>query len=155
MECSTKTLARVAIIASSYLLLGFSFQSLSFGPIQVRMSDVLYPMIAVFGYPMLVGTFLGHLFFNIYGYVSGLALGVLDLFSPFIFLVPKYAILKWKLKAVPLHVIFVAFWVAYMLRSMYGLPFWISVLTVGLGEATAEIILGVPLAIAVRRRIRK
>ena len=149
-----KLLAISTIIASLYLALGFLLQSVAFGMIQVRIADALYPLIAVLGFPALIGTFLGHLTFNIYGFSVGLALGVGDLASPFIFLIPKLAIYKWKLKAVPLHVLFVALWVAWLLYTMFGIPFWISVVTVGIGETIAEIVLGVPLAMAIQRRLQ-
>jgi uncharacterized membrane protein len=38
---------------------------------------------------------------------------------------------------------------------MFNVPFWISVLTVGAGELVAEVVLGVPLAIAIQRRVKK
>lgn len=149
----TKNLATAIILASVYLALGLAFQSISFGPIQVRIADALYPLIAVFSFPALIGTFAGHLIFNVYGYGIGASLGALDLISPFIFLIAKYAIYKWKLKAVPIHVIFVTLWVSYLL-STFGIPFWLSVLTVGIGESIAEIVIGVPLAIAIKRRLK-
>ena len=90
---------------------------------------------------------------NLYGFGVGLALGFGDLLSPFILLLPKLLIWKFGLKAVPVHVIAVALWVSYLLNAMFGVPFWLSVLTVGAGEAAAEIGLGVPLAIAVKRKL--
>lgn len=151
----SKFLATASILAALYLMLGFGLQNIAFGIIQVRVADALYPLIAVLGTPALTGTFLGHLIFNCYGYSVGIALGVGDLASPFIFLIPKLAIYKWKFKAVPLHVAFVAVWVAWLLYCMFNVPFWISVLTVGAGELVAEVVLGVPLAIAIQRRVKK
>jgi len=152
-DMRSRFIAEITIFASLYLTLGFVLQSVAFGVIQVRVADALYPLIAVFGLPCLFGTFLGHLIFNFYGFSVGLALGLGDLASPFLFLIPKYAIYKWKLKAVPLHVLFVTFWVSWLLHTLYGLPFWLCVLTVGIGETIAEIGLGVPLAVAVKRRV--
>jgi uncharacterized membrane protein len=151
----TKILTNVAVFASLYIVLGMTLQSIAFGNIQIRVADALYPLIAVFGLPCLFGTFLGHLIFNVYGFGVGLALGIGDLASPFIFLLPKFMIYKWKLKAVPLHVLFVAFWVAWLLYTMFNIPYWMSAVTVGVGETIAEVLLGIPLAFAVKRRIRK
>jgi len=147
-----KDLALAAVFAGLYAALGFILQSVAFGPIQVRVADALYPLIAVFGFPCLVGTFLGHLIFNIYGFGVGIALGPLDLLSPILFLPAKYAIQRWGLKAVPLHVLSVALWVPFLLNQMFSLPFWVCVATVGVGETIAEVALGVPLAIAIRKR---
>ena len=115
---NAKVLATVTILASVYLALGFAFQNVAFGAINVRIADALYPLIAFLGLPALLGTFLGHLTFNIYGFGVGIALGVGDLFSPFIFLFPKFLIWKFGLKAVPTHVIAIALWVSY-LRALY------------------------------------
>jgi uncharacterized membrane protein len=150
----TKYLGTLAVFAALYVALGLTLQSIAFGVIQVRVADALYPLIAVFGLPCLWGTFLGHFIFNLYGYTAGLALGIGDFLSPLLFLIPKFAIYKWKLKAVPLHVLFVAFWVAYLLYTMFNVPFWLSVVTVGAGETIAEIMLGVPLALAIKKRIK-
>ena len=157
----TRNLSLTVIFASLYLALGFALQSVAFGSIQVRVADALYPLIAVLGLPCLVGTFLGHLIFNIYGFGVGIALGVGDLASPFIFLIPKWLILKFgnpDAKSLTLttfaHVLFVAFWVAWLLHTMFGLPYWFSVLTVGVGEFVAEIVLGVPLTMTMKRRVK-
>jgi len=69
----TRNLALTTIIATLYLVLGFALQNIAFGNIQVRFADSLYPLIAVFGLPCLVGTFLGHLIFNLYGFGIDLA----------------------------------------------------------------------------------
>ncbi len=157
---NTRSLAITTIIASLYLVLGFSLQNIAFGSIQVRVADSLYPLIGVLGLPCLVGAFLGHLIFNIYGYGVGIALGIGDLASPFIFLIPKWLIYRygnpnWKRLALTTtaHVLFVAFWVAWLLYSMFGIAYWMSVLTVGIGEFIAEILLGVPLTLAIKTRL--
>lgn len=150
---NAKSLSLAAISASCYVVLGFVLQSVAFGPVQVRVADALYPLIAVFGWSWLVGTFLGHLIFNGYGFAAGIALGSLDLLSPFVFLPAKWLIKRFGLKAVPIHVLFVAVWVGYLLNSLFGLPFLPTALLVGVGEFVAEIVLGVPVAIAVRKRL--
>jgi uncharacterized membrane protein len=131
------------------VVIGYVFHPISFLMIQIRIADALYPLIAVFGLPALVGLTLGHFLVNLSS-----PLGWIDLLSVPLFIPAKLAIWKWGLKAVPLHVLSVALWVAYMLHVVFALPFWISVVLVGCGEAVAEIILGIPLAEAVRRRIR-
>jgi len=156
---NSKFLALTVVITSLYVSLGFGLQNIAFGNIQIRVADALYPLIAVLGLPCLVGTFLGHFIFNLYGFGTGIALGIGDLASPFIFLIPKWLIYKygnptWKLTLTTVsHVLFVAFWIPYLLLVMYAIPFWISVLTVGVGEFIAEIVLGIPLTLAIKRRI--
>ena len=152
---NTKQIALIVIIASAYIVLGFMFQVIAFGVAQIRVADALYPLIAVLGLPCLYGTFLGHLIFNIYGYGVGVSIGMFDLLSPIIFLLPKYLIYKFGFKAVPIHVIFVALWVPLLLFVEFNVPFAVTIVSVGLGETIAEIFLGVPLAVAVKQRLQK
>lgn len=161
MKNKVKDLATATILSALYISLGFALQNIAFGAIQIRVADALYPLIGILGFPALAGCFLGHLLFNIYGYSVGLALGIGDLASPFIFLIPKWLIYKYGKTTISLlittaiHVIFVATWVSWLLYSLYNIPFWLSVFTVGLGETIAEIIIGVPLAIAIKKRLSK
>lgn len=158
---NSKFLALTVIIASLYVSLGFGLQNIAFGNIQIRVADALYPLIAVLGLPCLVGTFLGHFIFNLYGFGTGIALGIGDLASPFIFLIPKWLIYKYRnptwqrLTLTTLsHVLFVALWIPYLLYMMFAIPYWLSVVTVGAGEFIAEIVLGIPLTLAIKRRIK-
>jgi uncharacterized membrane protein len=156
-----QSLTLLILIASSYLVLGFGLQSVAFGQFQIRVADALYPLIGILGFPCLVGTFFGHLIFNVYGFGAGIALGIGDLASPFVFLVPKFLIYKFGKTAQGLflmtlvHVLFVTFWVSWLLYIMYNVPMLFSVLTVFVGEFIAEIMLGIPLTLAIKKRIEK
>ena len=55
-----KTLTLASVIASTYVMLGYMFQSIAFEQIQVRIADALYPLISL-GIPFLLGAFIGHL----------------------------------------------------------------------------------------------
>jgi len=161
IQSKTRFLALTIVLASLYVSLGFGLQNIAFGNIQIRVADALYPLIAVLGLPCLVGTFLGQFIFNLYGFGTGIALGIGDLASPFIFLIPKWLIYKygnptWQrlTLATFTHVMFIAFWVAWLLYIMFGIPYWLSVVTVGAEEFIAEILIGVPLTLGIKRRIR-
>lgn len=148
----SKEITQVAVLATLYIVIGLAIPMISFGPAQCRISDALYPLIAVLGTPALIGLTIGHFIYNLYGYSAGVALGWADvILSPLLFLIAKLAIWKWGYKAVPLHVIAVALWVPYLLNSLFGLPYWPLVVTVGIGEFIAEIVLGIPLAKLVER----
>ncbi len=150
----SKDITKIAILAALYIAIGSAIPFISFGAVQCRVSDALYPLIAVLGTPALIGLTLGHFIYNLYGYATGFALGLLDVIvSPLIFLVAKVAIWKWGYKAVPLHVVAVALWVPYLLNSLFGIPYWPLVATVGIGEFIAEVVLGIPLAKLVEKRI--
>ena len=143
-----RDISLMAVFAALYVGLGYVFHSISFLEIQVRIADALYPMIALFGLPSLVGLTIGHFILNLSS-----PLGPIDLLSVGLFIPAKLAIWKWGLKAVPLHVLSVTLWVPYMLMVLFSLPYWITVLYVGIGEAIAEIAVGFPLAIAIKRRL--
>lgn len=148
-------IAVIAVLGALYVAIGLALPFISFGLVQCRVSDSLYPLICLFGLPSVIGLTLGQFIYNLYGFTLGQALGVLDLLSPLVFLPAKLAIMKWGGKAVPLHVVSVALWVSYLLNLLFGLPFSVSVCLVGIGEAIAEIGLGIPLMVAVKRRMKK
>ena len=155
----SKEITQAAILAALYVAIGLVIPFISFGAIQCRVSDALYPLIAVLGTPALIGLTLGHFIYNIYGFAAGFALGPLDiLLSPIIFLVAKIAIWKWGYRAVPIHVVAVALWVPYLVCMMVPtvpwVAYWSVVGTVGVGEAIAELVLGIPLAMGVKARLQ-
>lgn len=131
-------ISEIAILAAMYVAIGLFVLPISFGLLQARMSDALYPAIVIFGREGVIGLFLGHLIFNCYGYITGFALGPLDLLSPFIFIIPKLLIEKYGIKAVPIHILFVAGWVSTMLNILYKIPIPLGFLLVGIGELFAE-----------------
>ncbi len=150
----SKDITLAAVLAALYIGIGLVIPFVSFGAIQCRLSDALYPLIAVLGTPALIGLTLGHFIYNLYGYSTGFALGMLDvMLSPLIFLVAKALIWKFGYKGVLVHVAFMALWVPYLLNSLFGIPYWPLVVTVGIGEAIAEIVLGIPLAKLVEKRL--
>ena len=144
----------ISIFAAMYIAIGLVIPP-QFGAIQCRVSDALYPLIAVFGSTALYGLALGHATYNLYGFTMGAALGPLDvIISPLLFLIPKYAIKRFGLRAVPLHVLFISLWVPFLI-CLIGYAPWQAysavVLSVASGESVAEIIMGVPLALAVTK----
>jgi len=132
----TKDITLTVIFASLYYVLGIVFQPISFGAIQIRVACALIPLIYLFGMPATIGITIGHLIFNI-----GSPLGTLDLFSPFIFFIPRVLIQRYGIKAMPIHTLTVGGWVAYII-STFGVPFIPVFLTVSVGEFIAEWYLG-------------
>lgn len=140
----------VAIFASLYVVLCVGLAPISYGEINIRIADALYPLIALFNLPALIGLVLGHFIANLYS-----PLGLLDLVSVLVFIPAKIAIWKLGFKAVPIHVLSVALWVPAMLYSLYGVPYFITVLYVGLGESFAELILGRWLYLEIKKRMKQ
>lgn len=145
----SKQIAQASIIGTLYLVLGMFFYPISFGAVQVRVSASLTPLIAVLGWPALVGLTIGGF---IYNYTS--PLGMIDLLTVVLCIPPRILMLKYGLKATILNVLVVSLWVPYMLTNAYGLPFWPLVISVGVGEVISELLLGIPLALAVKNRLK-
>jgi uncharacterized membrane protein len=150
-----KSLMLVVVIAALYDTLGVIFASISFGPVQVRVSNILIPMIVLFGIPGMIGTVIGTFTLNLYGYAVGIAVGPFDLISAFVFLPARWLIAKRGLKMVPIHILCVGIWVGYLLNIVFGLPFLVTALLVMGGEAVAEIVLGIPATLALKTRLPK
>lgn len=150
----TNDVSLMAVLAGLYVIIGLLIPSISFGAIQCRLSDALYPLIAFLGLPAVIGLTLGQLIYNIYGFSTGFAIGWLDLFSPIVFIIFKLLIMKFGYKAVPIHVIAVGVWVGFLLQISFGLPMLVTIPSIIIGEFIAEIIVGIPLAEAVKRRTK-
>lgn len=142
----TKNVSLIVIFSSLYVVINLLILPYSFGLIQCRLGDCLYPLISIFGMPCLIGCFIGQFVFNYIGYITGFALGELDLIlSPLLFLIPKYIIYKLKDKpeiGVVLHIIFVSIWIPLLLNFLYGFNFILCIITVSSGEIIAEGIIG-------------
>ena len=145
----SRDLALTIIFATLYPALTLGLYPMSYGQIQIRIADALYPLIGIFGLPALIGCIIGHFIANLFS-----PLGIIDMVSVLLFIPAKIAIWKWKFKAVPLHVLSVALWIPFMLHLLFGIPYLITVFYVGVGEAVAELILGRWLYLEIERRIK-
>jgi uncharacterized membrane protein len=179
MEIKQNTLRfliRGALIGALYFALTFILKPLSFGPIQIRISEALtvlpysFPE-AIFG--VTIGCFLANLT-SPFGPIDW----VFGTFLTLISAVLTYWMGKKKLKKylAPLPpIIFNAFGVSFYvvalstLNTSLGLveafkysitnfawkPYIFGVITIGLGEAISTYILGLPLLYALERRLSK
>ena len=135
---------RVAMIAAIYVILNIIFAPISYGPIQVRIAEAL--VILPFIDPSaIMGLFLGCVLANIYG-----GLGIVDVIGGSLCtLIAAYLTFKLKNpKLAPLPPVLInAFGVSIYLHLLFDLPYWITVLYIGIGEVIACYILGYPLLI--------
>lgn len=131
----TRDLSLTVVFAAMYAI-GVIWPLSSMG-IQCRLSCALIPLIAIFGGPATWGITIGHFIFNLLA-----PTGVLDYFSPFVFLIPRLLIQKYGVKAMPIHTIAVSLWVPIVLNQAFGMPLIPTILTVGIGELVAEWYLG-------------
>lgn len=141
-------LVRAAVIAAIYAAITYLLEPIGYGPIQFRVSEAL-TILPMFESAAVPGLFVGCLVANILG-----GLGPWDIYGgSFITLVAAYFTSKMSnplLGALP-PIILNAFGVSYYLSILYSLPYWTTVLSVGLGEAVAVFGLGIPLFYGIKR----
>ncbi len=159
----THFLTRAAVIAALYATLTIIFAPISYGQIQIRVSEAL-TVLAYFEPTAILGLYVGCLIANIWG-----QLGPLDVFfGSFLTLIAacltwaigrlflkssqKTYIYKGSLLGLLPPVLVNAFGVAFILKIVLGLPYWITVLYVGVGQTIAIYVLGYPLLIVLLKR---
>ncbi|MCR4430748.1 MAG: QueT transporter family protein [Tepidanaerobacteraceae bacterium] len=142
-------LARAAVIAAVYASVTYILKPISYGPIQVRISESLtiLPMLESSAVP---GLFVGCFLANMLG-----GLGPWDIYGgSLITLVAAYITSKTRspfFGALP-PVLLNAFGVSYYLSFLYDMPYWMTVLYIGAGEFIAVAGLGIPLYYFVKRK---
>ncbi len=152
-KTKTRMLSEIGIIAAMYTALVLVFAPISFGPLQMRVSEAL--CVLPFFTPVAVpGLFIGCLISNAIGLAMGTALGIFDvIFGSLATLAAAYLASKIKQKwLVPLPSVLInAFVVGGLLYAYLGVPYWINVLYVGVGQAIACYAFGMPLLFVLDR----
>ena len=139
--------ARSAIIATVYVLITYLFKPISYGPTQFRISEVmtLLPLVESAAVP---GLFIGCLIANILG-----GLGPWDIFGgSFITLLAAHITSKLQnpfLGSLP-PILLNAFGISIYLSAIYGLPYWTTVLYIGVEQFVVIAVIGIPLFYALR-----
>jgi len=137
-------LVRVAMVAAIYVVLNIIFAPISYGPIQARIAEALV-VLPFIDPSAIMGLFLGCILANIYG-----GLGMVDIVGGSLCtLIAAYLTYKLKNpKLAPLPPVLInAFGVGIYLHLLFDLPYWITVLYIGIGEFIACYVLGYPLLI--------
>jgi len=132
------------MIAAIYVVLNIIFASISYGPVQVRIAEAL-TVLPFIDPSAIIGLFVGCILANILGPV-----GMVDIIGgSFCTLVAAYLTSKMKNpKLAPLPPVLInAFGVSIYLHLLFDLPYWITVLYIGIGEVIACYVLGYPLLI--------
>lgn len=139
-----RLVTRGAIIAAMYVVLTVSpgLNSISFYQVQFRISEMLMPL-AFFELAAVPGLWIGCVIANFIGSPFGilditLGAGLTLLAAAMMYKLGP----RWEGLAIP--VLVNAFGVAVVLSFAGGLPYWPSVLWVGLGEAGVMVLLGAP-----------
>jgi uncharacterized membrane protein len=154
LNLTSRYIAQVGIIASLYAALTIVLAPISYGPVQVRISEALtiLPFLTPAAVP---GLFIGCVVANIYG-----GLGIYDIIGGSLctLLAAGLTYLLSKTKRpilAPLPPVVVnAIGVSLYLHFLFRLPYWITVGYIALGEIVACYILGYPLLLVFIRRER-
>jgi len=146
---SSRFIALTAVFASVYYVATALIAPIAFLEVQCRLSDSMYALLPLFGWPLIIGTTIA----NFFGNLSS-PIGVLDWISPFIFILPQVAVWKLGVKALPILIGTISVWVGFILHVTFGVPL-VAIGWIFIGEAIAEIGLGVPLYYALKRRLLK
>ena len=153
----TSYLVRCALIAAAYAVLTLAFPVLSYGPIQIRISEALCVLPFFMGeaiWGLTIGCFVANLI--------GVSLGVT---LPWDVLIGTLATLiavcitrkihiKWllPLPAIVSNAVLVGMMLTYIiLPDSEAVPLWYNILTVGAGEVIACYALGMPLFAVLER----
>ena len=150
MKRLTLSVAQTAIFASIYAVSSILLGPLGYSWIQLRI-EASTPLPLLFGIPAMAGLTIGCFVTNLTSPV-----GLPDMvFGPLLTLIAAF--LSWKLTfgkrilACLYPVIINAIGVSAYLSSFYGVPYLVTVLTVGAGEFVAAVIIGYPTLLALRK----
>nr|DAV68681.1 MAG TPA: QueT transporter [Caudoviricetes sp.] len=137
---ATLWLVRTALIASLYVTLTIAFSAISYGPVQFRISEVLV-LLPLWNHRWTPGIVMGTIianFFSPLGLID-VAFGSLATFLGIISMV-KVAKMSSPLYSLVCPVLANAYIIALELRIVHSLPFWESVIYVGISEAIIVLI---------------
>lgn len=149
MKSSSNFFVKAGLIASLYAVLTLMLPFLSYGAVQIRLSEAL-TVLPYFTGAAVPGLLVGCLLANFFGSPLGMLDVVLGSLTTF---VAAYLASKIKVKAlVPLPSILLnSLVIPYVLMQALGFPYLPSVLYVGLGQTLAVYGVGYPLLLFLER----
>jgi uncharacterized membrane protein len=152
LNLTSRYIAQVGIIAGLYAALTVVLAPISYGPVQLRVSEALtvLPYLTPAAVP---GLFIGCLVANIFGglgiydVVGGSLLTLLSAFLTHLVARTRRPILA------PLPPVLVnSLGVSFYLHLLFQLPYWLTVIYIGVGEIATCLVLGYPLLLIVLRK---
>ncbi len=149
MRYEMRAIARGAVIAALYVILNYLLLPLSFGIVQFRVAEALVVLPIL--YPEAIfGVFIGCLLSNIIG-----GLGPWDIFGgSAVTLLAAWVTFRYRQNGVIPYlspVLLNALLISLYLSQIFGVPYWLTALGIGLSEAGVVFLLGVPLVRWLRR----
>lgn len=135
-------MARGAAITALYVVITYFLAPISFGPLQFRAAEALtlLPIIFPEAVPAL---FLGVLLANVIG-----GLGMVDIIGgSLVTLLAAYVTYKYRdsIIAYLSPIVFNAFLISIYLHLLFSLPYWLTVLQIGVSQTLVIVLLGYPM----------
>ncbi len=144
---TTRSLCLSAVIAALYAALTILLAPISYGSIQLRLSEIM-TLLPMFLPPAIPGLFVGCLIANLYtGMLTDVIFGSL---ATLLAAVGTYAFRKKPILAAACPVVVNGVVVGSVLAKSFSLPVWLSMGQIALGEAGA-VLLGFLMLDALRR----
>ena len=152
MKKDIKLITRIALIAALYVVITIIFAPISYGHIQVRISEALTLLPFFLGYPAAIALWIGCMIANVYG-----GLGLIDIiFGALITLAAGIFTARARslYRGAVYPVVFNAFGVGFILYYLldlefvifgYDLTYFVHVFYVGLGQFISVYLIGIPL----------
>ncbi|SDY49336.1 QueT transporter family protein [Tindallia californiensis] len=148
MNKKTRFMVHAALLAAIYVVITIAFAPISYGPIQIRISEML-TVLPFFTPAAIPGLFIGALIANAYG-----GLGIIDVVvGSSATLIAALITFKMKRKMfAPLPPVLVnAVIIGAMLSYLFQLPLLPTMIYVGLGQVVACYGLGYPFMMAIEK----
>jgi uncharacterized membrane protein len=137
---TTVTLVRAAVITAVYVVLTVLLHPISYGAVQIRVSEALTVLPVLFP-EAIPALFLGCLLANLFG-----GLGLVDILGgslvTLLAAIATYRLRRNITVALLPPVLFNAFLISIYLHVLFLLPYWVNVITIGIGQAIAVYGLG-------------
>ncbi|MDO9536632.1 MAG: QueT transporter family protein [Bacillota bacterium] len=141
-KITTISIARIGIIAALYAAVTFLLSAISFGPLQVRAAEAL-TLLPILYPEAILGLFLGCLIANLLG-----PFGAVDIvFGSLTTLAAAIVTYHFRHSIIAYlsPILLNAFIVSLYLYAFFRIPYWPTVLTIGIGQSIAVLALGVPI----------
>ncbi len=139
----TRQIALASLIAAIYGVGTPLLGELSYAWIQIRITDALLPLPYLLGYPAAIGVTIGCIIANLLS-----PIGLIDIIiGPILNLISAIIVMKIKniyLAPIP-PIIIISIGISTYISAFYGIPYWICLTSILIGETISCYIIGLPL----------
>lgn len=154
MKPITRTIAYAAIIGATYVILTVpgAISQISYGPIQIRPAEALTVLPYSFS-QAIPGLYIGCMisnFFSEMGMLDAIAGSALTLIAALLTYWLRRLNKPWLAPIPP--IVINAFGVSLLLHIYSGIPYWMTVLSIGISQTIVCYGLGLPLLYALKKR---